>query len=196
MDYWRADLQPGIPVSSLAVTGPAAEAGDGYDAVYVISVEGVSPSIVIEPVILLDSGVFADVTASVLLAKLQASPSSFDEAVFESNSFLSAEAETAKKAASLRNEREKLARRRNDAQIAARKTSIESSFQAKLRRTNELLSDASDPRIQRMRSSQLENLEIRLQNKLAELESAREISVSSRLIAGGRIRILPSSPSS
>jgi hypothetical protein len=42
-----------------------------------------------------------------------------------------------------------------------------------------------------MKDKQIENLKAKKEAKLKELESNREVSVSSRLVAGGRVRIFP-----
>jgi hypothetical protein len=86
-------------------------------------------------------------------------------------------------------ELEKEARRRNDAALIAREAALKNSFGAKISRTIRLRDSASDERIKRMYGSQAARLETRMDAKLAELQERREVSVSSRLIIGGRVRI-------
>lgn len=189
--HW-ADLgQTGVPASTVVVSGPPEEAGDGYFFIYVHDVRGVVERVTLEPVIVLESGGLALRTAEQLLRQLQQGGRAPDALPHDQAIFSEAERQAAAHVAQRRDALERDTRRRNEALLAARSTSIRASFQAKIRRAEELLWQVHDPRIRRLREGQIRHLRTRMEQKLQDLERGRNVTVSSRLIAGGRIRVEP-----
>lgn len=189
--YWSGVALPGIPAASVELTGPPEEAGDGHFYIYLLSVRGATTSVTLEPVVVLDDGRLAEQSAQSLLSALQQASPVPQHVERNDEAFATGQEIAARVIARQRDAVEAETRRRNAALVAARSTSVRTSFQAKIQRTQELLDEASDQRIQRMRSAQLKNLRARMEVKLAELERGREVVVSSALIAGGRVRIIP-----
>lgn len=188
-EYWQDTIEPGIPAAEIQISGPPDERGDGYFFIYLMTVTGMAESVTLEPVVVLEDGREAPVSAQGLLNSLQggsANPTGIDRSV---DGFLRAEEIAAASMASKRDQVEQEVLMKNEALHAARSASINASFDAKIRRTTELLGLASDPSIQRMRASQIQNLKDRRAVKLAELSRARNISVGTSLIAAGLIRI-------
>ena len=191
LDHWRAKQMPGLPASEVEVDGPAEEAGDGTFFIYLIQIGGIRQRVVIEPVIIMDDRHAVRDTESRLLAAIQEGARFPAEISRNDDDFEQAEEEAAeiialRKAALLHD-----VSRQNDALIVARLASTRASFEAKIDRTHTALSHTMDERIQRMRRAQIENLRAKLQEKIAEINSAKEITISSQVIAGGRIRIVP-----
>ena len=89
----------------------------------------------------------------------------------------------------VRGEREHLARQRNDALIAMRRSALERTFQAKIRRAQERLSKAQDPRIIRMHQGEIRNLQDRLDKSLDELETRQQVTVTYEPVAYGLVRL-------
>lgn len=196
-DYWSRQDLSGIPASAVQVTGPADEVGDGSFFVYVLSVRAVAERVTLEPVIVLDDGRLAPVSGSRLLRELQLGRS---QAESLGPWAPEDQANAAKVAAAIisqrRTELEREMRQRNDALLSVRAMSIQSSFDTKIRRTQELLAEASNERIVRMRRAQIARLQARRQAKLDALERDREVVVSYELIAAGRVRVIPEPVSS
>ena len=88
----------------------------------------------------------------------------------------------------VRQERENLSLQRNNAQITARKASLERTFHAKVRRAEARLERAEEPRIIRMHQGEIRNLQTRLNAALEELEARRQVSVTYEPVAYGLVR--------
>jgi hypothetical protein len=177
------------------MTGATSEVGDGYFFVHVQEVLGVVPHVSLESVIVLDDGRCAVKSGQRLLAALQDSQGSAPANLTTSaDGLLAAEKIAAAEMARRRDAVAADARLRNDAVLAARSAAINASFDAKIRRTEELLGQATEDRIKRMRLGQIENLRSRREAKLEELQQGRDVTVSSDLIAAGRVRIVAREP--
>ncbi|HEY7034306.1 MAG TPA: helicase-related protein [Thermomicrobiales bacterium] len=190
--YWCERTPLGTPAASVEISGPPEEAGDGHFYVYLVDVRGVTQSVTLESVVIRDDGLLAERSAAGLLRAIQESapvPAAIER---RDEEFVAAEAVAAGRIAAHRDAIEAEVRRRNQALLAARTASLRASFDAKIRRTETLLDEVVDERIRRMRRSQLQNLRARRDAKLAELSTAKDVSVSSALIAGGRVRIVGS----
>lgn len=190
VEYWQNSRIPGVPSSSVQVVGKSSEAGSGYFYVYLMTVRGVNESVVLESIVVLDDGRIAFESAKNLLSDIQDSapfPRVLDH---DTEDFIRLEELASRRMFELRQNREASLRQKNESLIASRLASTQASFDAKFQRIEAVLRAAEDPRIRRMKVSQLENQKARLQIKLDEINSAREITISSRLIAGGRVSII------
>lgn len=85
--------------------------------------------------------------------------------------------------------------RTNAAIVVARQESLKQSLELRVRRLKETMSKVQDPRILRMKESQIRNLEGRIRAKLDTLEVQKQVNVSLRPLAGGFARVLHQSPS-
>lgn len=191
-EYWESRSNGGTPACSIVLPGPQEEVGEGYFFVHVQEVSGVVPRVSLEPVVVLDDGRLATTSAARLLAALQERPSAAEPRNFAGSSERLSAADRIASAAIARN-REVLAdevRRTNAAILARREAALEASFSAKLLRAEALLGTATDDRIRRMRAAQVHNLRARREDKLEELRRRREVTVSSELVAAGRVRIV------
>lgn len=77
---------------------------------------------------------------------------------------------------------------RNNAIIDTRIAGLRQTSEARVRRWHEALAQVDQPRIQRMRRSQISNEEARLQSQVADLESRRGVDISGNLVLAGYIR--------
>ena len=77
---------------------------------------------------------------------------------------------------------------RNDATIVVRRTTLERTYHHRINKRRALLAAASDPRIKRLRSGEITNLEAELRNKIADIESRREVGVSFTPVAAGILK--------
>jgi hypothetical protein len=140
----------------------------------------------------LDDGRLATRTAETLLYQMQHHPPSPIDLLYNESDFILSEKIASRHVADFRDEMLTETKRRNIAIIAARKAAVRASFGAKIARTEELLKGTHDERIARMRIGQIKNLQARLDAKLSELDKGANVSVYSVLVAGGRLRIVPS----
>lgn len=190
LNYWKDCHPQGLPCGRIAIAGPGEEAGLGAYYLYEIDIRAVNGDVTLEPVVILDDGRVAVGTARSILGELQQPQNLGVLPEPDSDAVLSlleeADAIVARKRAQL----EENARRRNDAALIARKAALRSSFGAKIRRAVRLRDSDTDERIRRMYASQAIKLETILDAKLKELENLREVSVSSRLVMGGRVKVV------
>jgi len=192
--YWQEQIPEGFPCASIAISGPAEEAGDGSFFIYLLSVRSVNSSVTLEPVIVLDDGRLAPQSAEILLSMLQQSTGVPRDRMLNDEKFAAALERAADEMARHRKEVEARVRQKNEVLVASRKASVKSSFEAKIRRAEHVLETAHDPRIIRMKQSEIQHLHAKMKAKLGEIERGQEVAVSSTLLAGGRIRIVPSAP--
>jgi superfamily II DNA or RNA helicase len=73
----------------------------------------------------------------------------------------------------------------NQALVVARQESLRQSRDLRVARIREVLESVSDPRIKRMKTSQIDNVNQTVEHKLAQLENQRGVSVSIKVLAGG-----------
>ena len=83
------------------------------------------------------------------------------------------------------------ARERNDGWLVAKRATLERTLKGKIRKRHELLASATDDRIRRMRSAEIENIHADLERRVAELDRQREVAVQSSPIGMGRVRVVP-----
>ena len=83
---------------------------------------------------------------------------------------------------------------RNGAALAVRKATLERTFGHRIRHRRAQLSHAQDERIRRMFAGALSNLEADFARRLTELEQGRRVSVSTKPIGAGRLRIAEAEP--
>lgn len=188
--YWEQHALAGIPASTLTVPGPAEEVGEGYFFLYVLDVHGVAQRVTLEPVVVLDGGRLAARAAEHLLVELQCDGPAADDLTYSDGAFSLAEQSAMRCVGARRDALATEMRRRNEALLAARESAIRTAFEAKIRRTSELLEQSADERIRRMRTAQVQNLQARMQAKLVDLRRGKDVSVAHRLVAGGRVRVV------
>lgn len=190
LEYWAGRPAEGIPAGEIQISGPAQEQGLGYFFIYLVKTYAATQSTTLETVIALDSGGFAIQSGAQLLRQIQEGAPIPKELARSDDAFAAAERAAFGVMAGRRTTMEADARGRNRALLLARATSLTTSFDAKLKRTEELLGGAEEERIRRMRTAQLHNLRAKRDAKLAELHHARDATVSSLLVAGGRVHIV------
>lgn len=190
VEYWQHKAAGGVPATSVVIHGPPTEVGDGYFFIYQLTLNGAQPQYTLQPMIALDDGRLALETAETLLSALQHAQEA-DVSGATAELFSAAQQRTDREMAQQRDARKQEAVRRNQALVAAQKASIRTSFEAKIDRAREQSHLAQDARIERMKLSQIRNLQANMESKLAALEQKMKVSVSYTLIAGGRVRILP-----
>jgi SNF2 family DNA or RNA helicase len=194
IDYWRSKALSGIPSTRVAVAGPSDEAGEGYFFIYLLDVSGATANRILQAVVALDDSRFAHATAATLLKQLQDPSLAQPTLTYDSTDFAAAEQRAASYIATRRDELELEARHRNSALIAVRRASIIASFDAKIARTQRLHDNAFEERIVRMYAGQIRNLSSRKDVKLSELDKGTNLTVSSALVAAGRIFVSPEPP--
>lgn len=188
--YWKDHQPAGLPCGRIAIPGQGAEVGLGAFYLYEIDVKAVNEDVTLEPVIIMDDGQEARESAQRLLSVLQHDHDLARRPEPDTGAVLrllhTADGIIARKRADLEAE----ARRRNKAALIAREAALRNSFGAKVNRAIHLRDAAFDERIRRMYASQALRLEATMDAKLAELDNHREVSVSSRLVLGGRVEIV------
>ncbi len=97
-------------------------------------------------------------------------------------------------AASIADQLEADARDRNDAVLAVRRSAIERTIQAKIRKRREQIQSATDERIVRMWTAEVRNLEQDLQERLSDLEARRAVGATYAALGGGRITFTDAPP--
>lgn len=187
IDYWQ-ERQP-LPGINVKAKGPLEEVGCGYLFLYALEAQGVSRNVTLEPVLVLDDGRLAQKTAETILKQIQEAdyqqvPLTRDDQQLERASEIAGEY-IARQRDAVRDELQA----RNTAMVRARSAAIEASFAAKIKRTETMLAQATDPRIQRLREGQLRKLEARRQQKLQELQKGDQVVVSYSLLGIGRVEI-------
>jgi hypothetical protein len=100
------------------------------------------------------------------------------------------EARAASVAASIADQAEADAIERNEATIAVRRATLERTFGHRIQRRRELMAEAQDEKIRRMRSGEITNLEAGLAKRIRELDSKRSVAVTRTPIGVGRLRIV------
>lgn len=191
-NHWKDKQPQGLPCGRATIKGPRAEVGLGAYYLYEIDVRAVNGDVKLEPVVILDDGRVAIETAQNLLSELQ-QPQNLDQLPESDTDVVlrllqKADAIIAQK----RTQLEVTARRRNDAALIAREAALRNSFSAKIGRAVRLRNSATDERIRRMFASQAIRLETAMDAKLEELDQLREVGVSSRLVLGGRVKVIDS----
>lgn len=189
--YWADQRRRGVPATALAVHGPEDEAGIGHFFVYVLSVSGAERRTTLEPIVLLDDGRVVAQAADALLRALQDDGVRSSVEPTDPGPFARAEKAATNLIAMRRDQVEVEMKRRNEALLARRGTSIKTSFEAKIHRTERLLQAAANENIRRMRRGEADRLRARMSAKLDELANARNVVVSFSLIAGGRVEVIP-----
>jgi len=91
--------------------------------------------------------------------------------------------------AEIRDTRETAARARNGSLIDARMNSLRQTHGARRRRYDQQLRSVTDTRIRRMRQSQIDNLDGRLEEQTQELEEKRALTVSGDLVIVARLEL-------
>ncbi|MER3438859.1 MAG: hypothetical protein C4346_15425, partial [Chloroflexota bacterium] len=191
VQYWLEQTPEGFPCSDVEIEGPAEEAGDGHFFMYLVNVRGASPSVTLEPVIILDDGRIARESAESLLRTLQASAPVPRGIGRDDAAFAAARARADEEIAYHRRKVETRVRERNAVLLEARKAAVRGSYMAKIASAEKQLEAAENERIRRMRQAQIRHLQARMDAKLEELARGQDVAVSSTLLAGGRIRIVP-----
>lgn len=182
--YWNEEILDGIPATRAVIIGPPHEAGLGNFFVYAIDVKSAQPRRTLHTVILLDDGQMAIESARNLLKQIHEdtpiprvdTPS--DETMFE------AETELQSYIREQRNSIEQEARERNEELIQNRLASIERGFNIGIRQAEKIA-------VENIREGRIRNLRAKRDRRLKELDELRDIAVSYKLIACGRVLIEP-----
>ncbi len=191
VQYWMEQTPEGFPCSNVEIKGPAEEAGDGHFFIYLVNVRGASPLVTLEPMIILENGRIAQGSADSLVRSLQDSAPVPRDIVRNDAAFAAARARADDNIAYHRKNVETRMRERNAVLLEARKAAVRGSYMAKIASAEKQLAVADDARIRRMREAQIRHLQARMEAKLEELARGQDVAVSSTLLAGGRIRIVP-----
>jgi hypothetical protein len=154
-------------------------------------VRGASPSVTLEPIIILEDGRIARESAESLLRSLQDSAPVPRGIVRDDAAFAAARARADEEIAYHRKNVEARVRERNAVLLEARKAAVLGSYKAKIASAEKQLEVADNERIRRMRQAQIRHLQARMEAKLEDLARGQDVAVSSTLLAGGRIRIVP-----
>jgi ERCC4-related helicase len=189
LDYWRSKLPVTIPATTITISGPPAERGHGYFFIYQVMVSGAQQQSSLHPIILLKNQVQAPETTKTFFAHLSHEATIFSKTKHADDEFIQQEQYASQQMAMHRDRVHREVAQRNVARVLVQKTSIQTSFEAKIQRAQEQAMATLDERIRRMKQSEVKNLQLKMKTKLAELEKANIIDTSHRLVAGGYIEI-------
>jgi len=92
-------------------------------------------------------------------------------------------------AASTADQLEAEARDRNDAILAVRRSAVERTMRAKIRKRQLQIATATDERIKRMWNAEVRNLEQDLRDRLADLDARSAVGASYAALGGGRLTV-------
>lgn len=186
--HWERDHGPAVPAGAITMPGAPGEQGSGSFSVFLMETRAARSEVSLLPVVVLDDGRFAQHASDLLLRALQVSDfvmvNDEDRRAVE-RALPLAEAH----AATRRDERTREARRRNDAILSARRDALRQSFEARIERTTAQRNAARDERIIRMKDGEIRRLRARWAAKLEDLTKGDHVSVSSRLLIGGRVHL-------
>ena len=192
-EYWSRDYR-GLPsLSGIALKAAVEQEQDGYYFLFVMQEASMRPRRVLVPLIIGEDGRAHTAAAEQVLGQLHNEKGV--AALPGGDERWQAAAEQAYRWIDEQRDRQaKTSQGRNDALLRARESGIRRQFSAKIERRREYLRDATDERIKRMRSGEIRRLEAQLDERLRQLMSRREVSVSYELVASGRVRLLPEKP--
>lgn len=186
--YWTDSASKGVPAADIAVKELGNETGEGTFSIYVVDLQAVKPRVLLESMVVLNGRIIPDTDGTILHALHEDAAASrvtseqlagIELAQRQADSFI----------AEYRNKVEQKAVKDNEALLAARMSSVTSSFAAQIERTEGYARDASEERIRRMRGSEVQNLRAKRDARLAALQQSKQVIVTSRLIACGNVRI-------
>lgn len=186
---WRSQLPVTIPATSITIVGPPAEHGKGYFFIYQVMVSGAQQSSSLHPIILLENHAPAPEITKTFFTQLTHTATIFSNVKRSDDAFVNHEQQASQQMASHRDRIHSEVMQRNVARVLVQKTSIQASFEAKIHRAQQQGVTTVDERIRRMKQSEVKNLQLKMQSKLAELETASTVDAFHRLVAGGYIEI-------
>ena len=187
--YWRQQLPVTIPSTSITIAGPPAERGNGYFFIYQVMVSGAQQSSSLHPIILLENHAPAPEITKTFFTQLTHATTLFSKVKRSDDDFVHYEQRASQQMASHRDRIHSEVVQRNIARVLVQKTSIQASFEAKIHRAEQQTFATIDERIRRMKQAEIKNLQLKMQSKLAELETANTVDASHHLVAGGYIEI-------
>ncbi|MFN8633515.1 MAG: SNF2-related protein [Chloroflexota bacterium] len=189
--YWERLTTCVVPSTSVEVAGPPSEVGNGHVFVYAVIEDGVSRQARLQAVVVHDDGSLAPGAAERILSALATAERPAMPIPQATIGIGDGQLEADRHMAGLRNDIQMDREKRNAAVIAARRAAIAASFDAKERSIRSALAATLDANARRMNEGRLYHLTARRAAKLAELDQHSSVSVSSQLVAVGRVRIVP-----
>jgi superfamily II DNA or RNA helicase len=196
IDHFKQRQNQVTPTTAIWAASPDGRSGDFGFFIFGLHISGVTPTSTLMPVLIdLQTGIVVPETPAGFMAEVQTRRPNVPPQIACDAGQVSVLQETAQLyMVGIAREKEKEIQQRNDAIIEARIGSLEQSFGFRIRRTETQMVDAWEPRIRRMRQSQIENLKGQLQAKREEIEKRRQVSIGYGLVASGMVRFDPALP--
>ena len=152
-------------------------------------VSGAQQSSSLHPIFLLENHAPAPEITNTFFTQLTHTATTFSKVKRSDDDFVHYEQRASQQMASHRDRIHSEVVQRNIARVLVQKTSIQASFEAKIHRAEQQTFATIDERIRRMKQAEIKNLQLKMQSKLAELETANTVDASHHLVAGGYIEI-------
>jgi SNF2 family DNA or RNA helicase len=193
VNYWKQDitLKNGIPAFHVTIFGPENECDKGYFYIYAVDQKGVNQKRSLQAVIVLDNGKVAYETSKTLLKQIQTTDQKPETLDGTDEDFLKNQDYSDDIIDGIRDEIQDKARQRDSLTLEQRKKSVEATSKSKQQYYAKQRDNAENDRIRKMYIGAVENENQRCQEKLDELNKSAVTIVSTMLVAGGRIEILP-----
>ena len=193
-DYWNEQTRCVLPATRIELPGAEYEAGDGHVFVYALVEEGLSRQARLHAVVILDDGRIAPGAAETALRWIATSEQPATPIAVSPVPLAEVQDAADAIVAQERDEIRRAREERNAAVVAARRAAILTSFAAKERSIQSAIQATNNPAARQMNLGRLRHLQVRRDEKLAELEQRGSVSVSSQLVALGRVRIVSAAP--
>ncbi len=184
--FWKEQSIVGVPATQLVIQNVTDEPSKGRFFLYIVDLQAVRPQVTLVSMLVSDDGSVGRDDRGLIVQALttEGGAASIGVEGVSTVEILQRHADDA--IARVRHEVEGDALTDNEALLATRTASVTASYKARIERTEELARSASEERIRRMRTSEAENLRVKRDAKLLELNKSKRVAVTSTLIACGR----------
>lgn len=197
MEYWKGEISPELPMSSIVVQADSALQGDYFFFVHMFDTRGVESNATLAACAISMALLQVDVKLSEQFLRLvqQAHPAPREMGLClnpeRQGLFRNAKSIADNVAAAEHDRREQEIRRTNQAIVNARLAALEQTYKTKRKRVLKQAKTATEPRIQRMYEGQLRNDEAKYKAKKQKIEAQQEIVVQHCLVLAGLARVIP-----
>jgi len=191
--YWREQHQgTDPPVLVARLRHPEAPPGRYYFFAFSVMIDALRREARLVPVVVgaRDNRILPEMSGSILRYITEGEeigPAFIND--LDPMDYENAKKEAIKYMAEMRKKLEATASEENEALINARATSLEQTYAMKRNRVERYLTQATEPRIRRMRAAQIANLEMKFKDDLKDLNERRDVTVTFGLKMGSAILI-------
>jgi hypothetical protein len=169
--FWKEQSVVGVPTSQVVLQSLTHETSNGSFFLYIVDLQAVRPQVTLICILVSDHGSVERDDRGLIIQALTTKGATTNIAIEGVSKVEKVQYHADDAIAQFRDEVERDALTDNEALLATRTASVAASFNARIERTEEYAHVASDDRIRRMRTSEAENLRIKRDAKLHELNN-------------------------